>query len=144
MEADSDGAAGSYEPGDLDGAAPFDLAALGHGRHGGRRKRRKRGEQPHSQGTPYSPLGSPVLVLDWARGQGSTRLVTRDALDVALEVVLQGGQFASCHDGGRHSLKHAHLPLKSGREGYRVTCTKRCGLALRAMMNVGGEGALLA
>ncbi len=135
-----------------------DASAHGHGHAandapvgdaGKRRKRRKRGEQPHSRGTPYKALGKPVLVPKWAQGAGSTKLVTRDAFTVALRSVLRGGPFEACkgdaegHPDAEHALAFRYQPAADGLEGYRITCANKCGLALKAMMNIGGKNSLL-
>ena len=129
-----------------------DASAHGHahaaddapaGEMGKRRKRRKRGEQPHSRGTPYKALGKPVLVPKWAQGAGPTKLVTKDAFTVALPGILRGGRFAACNEGAEHALAFRHQPAADGLEGYRITCISKCGLALKAMMNIGGKNSLL-
>lgn len=124
-----------------------DASAHGHahaaddapvGDAGKRRKRRKRGEQPHSRGTPYKALGKPVLVPKWAQGAGPTKLVTRDAFTIALRGVLRGGTFDACTgDHAEHALVFRHQPAHDGLEGYRISCLNKCGLTLKAMMNIG-------
>lgn len=126
-----------------------DVSAHGHahaaddapaGEMGKRRKRRKRGEQPHSRGTPYKALGKPVLVPKWAQGAGPTKLVTKDAFTIALRGVLRGGTFDACTgDHAEHALVFRHQPAHDGLEGYRISCLNKCGLTLKAMMNIGGK-----
>jgi hypothetical protein len=113
--------------------------ALGAPTTSHKRKRRKRGEEPHARGSKFKPLGTSVLVPLWAQGKGKSRLLPRDALRVALDHVLRGGPLALCADGGDHKLDCRHVPLKGGREGYRVTCAKKCAVTLKVLMTVGGE-----